>query len=124
MANAKKIKLYLSSLILFISLVSFSGFTGVSTQVQKPQTELLSNTTSIWASAKQNVQLYTTSSKVSFTQHHVFSFKCFLNQQLLNYDVTFKSQKKITLHFLKYQFLEQNLIAQINTSTYQNDFIK
>lgn len=110
--------------MLLISLVSFSRFTGVSTQIQKPQTELLTNTNSIWTSAKQNNHLHTASSKVSFNQHTVFSFKFFLNKQLLDFDVTLKSQKETTLQFLKYQVLEQNLIVQINTSNYQNNFIK
>ena len=110
--------------MLLISLVSFSGFIGVSTQIQKPQTELVISTNSIWTSAKQNNHLHTTSSKVSFNQHTVFSFKFFLNKQLLEINVTLKSQKETTLQFLKYQFLEQNLIAQINTSKYQNSFIK
>ena len=120
----KRIQLFFSSLMLLISLVSFSGFIGVSTQIQKPQTELVISTNSIWTSAKQNNHLHTTSSKVSFNQHTVFSFKFFLNKQLLDINVTLKSQKETTLQFLKYQFLEQNLIAQINTSKYQNNFIK
>jgi len=124
MLNTKKIQLFFSSLMLLVSLVSFSGFTGISTEIQKPQTELFTSTNSIWASANQNSHLHRTSSKVSFNQHTVFSFKFFLNKQLLDFDVILKSQKETTLQFLEYQILEQNLIAQINTSKYQNSFIK
>lgn len=124
MLNTKRIQFFFSSLILIISLVSFSGFTGVSTQIQKPQTELLTSTNSIWTSAKENNYLSTTPLKVSLNQYTVFSFKLFLNRQLLDFNITLKSQKKATIQFLKYQLLEQNLIAQINTSDYQNSFIK
>ena len=124
MLNTKRIQLFFSSLMLLISLVSFSGFTDVSTQIQKRQTELLTSTNSKWTSAKQDNYLYKTSSKVSFNQYTVFSFKLFLNRQLLDFDVRLKSQKETTLQFLKYQVLEQNLIAQINTNNYQNNFIK
>ena len=123
MLNIKRIQHFFSSLMLLVSLVSFSGFTGT-TQIQKPQTELLTSTNSIWTSANQNDYLYTTSSKFSFNQHTIFNFKLFLTRQLLDIEVTLKSQKETTLQFLEYQFLERNLIAQINTSKYQNNFIK
>ncbi len=124
MLNTKRIQLFFSSLILLISLASFSGFTGVSTQTQKPQTELLTSTNSIWTYVKQNNYLNTTPLKVNFNQYTVFSFKFFLNRQLLDFNITLKAQKETTLQFLQHRLLEQNLIAQINTSNYKNSFIK
>lgn len=123
MLKRKQILHFLSSFILLISLVSFSGFTAASTQTQKHQTEIIARTNSVRPYSKQFFFTHTVQQKVRFNQFTVFNFKLFLNKQLLNFNITLKSQKKITLEFFKHPFLKQNLIAQINSSNYKNNFI-
>ena len=113
-----KIQLFFSSLVLLVSLVSFSGFTYVPNQ--KPQTELVTEAKIADKTSFSNYNYKAYShQKVVHNQFTVFNFNCLLNKQLFDVSITVKSQKEKTLQFLEYQFLEQNLIAKNKTSEYQ-----
>ncbi|WP_396603157.1 hypothetical protein [Algibacter sp. R77976] len=105
--------------MLLLSLISFSGYTVTSIPLQKTQTELVTSINSIWASAKENNYLKTTPLKVSLNHFTVFNFKFFLNNQLLDFNTSLKSQKNSTIKFLKHLFLKQNLIAKTTTFKYK-----
>ena len=125
MLNIKKIQLFISSLLLLISLVSLSEFTYVPTQNKKHQTELVTtskieNKTSI---SKYNYKVYC-NKKVLHNSFTNYNFKCLLNKKLLNVLITLKSQKEKTLQFIRYKLIEQKLIAQINTNDYKKQLHK
>lgn len=123
MLKTKRIKTFFSSIILLFALVSFSGFTSTTTPLKKPQTELVTKTNSVWNSSEQHNYSTSKPLKVSFNQYTVFSFSYFLNKQLLDFNITFKSQNKKTLEFMYFNsILEQNLIAQTQASKFP--FIK
>lgn len=124
MLNTKRISLFFSSLLLIISLVSVSGFAPVLSNYETPKTELVNSISTIEnASVAQYKSPTKTHQTVIYNQFMVFNFKCLLNIHYFDISLTFKSQKEATLKFLEYQLLEQNLIAQINTSNYKNSFI-
>ena len=125
MFSFRKILNIASCIILLLSLVSASGLTGISTNFERQKTELVSSKPSV---KNTSVALYKTSARVYqtviYNHYTIFNFKCLLNKQLFDFSLTLKSQKETTLQFLKHKLLEQNLIAQINTSNYKNSFIK
>ena len=125
MLNAKKIKTVLSGVLLVLSLITFSGFTGVSAPLEIPKTELVTKTNSDNLSVHYSKYLKTIPVKVHFNQYTVFSFKYFLIKHHFDFNITLKSQKNEVLEFTNYNsVLEQNLIAKTNTETPDYIFIK
>ena len=126
MLSLKRIQDIVSYLALLISLVSFSGFTSMSSNYEKPQTELfVSEYKSSHSTAKQYKPLTKRSQKVSFNQYLVFSFKSLLNIHAFDFTVTLKSQKETILQFENYNnLLEQNLIAQTHTRHSKSVFME
>ncbi|GAA3616176.1 hypothetical protein Q4Q39_01365 [Flavivirga amylovorans] len=126
MLSFKRIQNTCSFLALLITLVSFSGFTSVSSNYEKPHTELLvSKNKNSLSTDKQYKILSERSQKIVFNQYIVFSFKSLLNIHILDFDITFKSQEEAILRFENYNnLLEQNLIAQTNTIKSKNAFIE
>lgn len=118
--NAYKIsKQFIAFLVLVITLATASGFTGVSTNLKKPKTELLcsknTHTKNVY-----NYQVSPISYKhLAFNNFIVFNFKCLLNSHIFDISNTLQSQKKATIKLLKQNLLEQNLIAQLNTRSYK-----
>ncbi|MFV9550136.1 hypothetical protein [Algibacter sp. PT7-4] len=119
MLNTNKIKLYLSSLILLITLSSFSGHVNAPTGIEKPQTEILASNNSIYNTVTKNYYLTKLPLKVSLKYFIKFNFKALLNNKLSNVSNALKSQKVILLQFLNHLVLEQNLMVQIKTVCYQ-----
>ncbi|GAA3637400.1 hypothetical protein [Flavivirga jejuensis] len=115
-----------SFLVLLITLVSFSGFTNVSYNHEKPQTELFVNKNkSRHSTVKQYKPLAKQAQKVTNNQYIVFSFKSLLNSHAFDFNISFKSQKEIILQFEDYNnLLEQNLIAQTQTIDSKSIFIE
>lgn len=127
MLSLKRIPNIFSSLVLLITLVSFSGFTGISSSnYEKPQTELfVSKHKSSHSTVKQYKALTKRSQKVVFNQFLVFSFKSLLNSHAFDFTVTLKSQKETILQFENYNnLLEQNLIAHTHTCHSKSVFLK
>lgn len=125
MLKTKRIQTFLSSLFLVLTLVAFSGFTGTSTNYQKPQTELVTNSNSVWSSVKKNNNLNSSQLKVSFNQYAIFSFNWFLKTKNFDFNITFKSQKETVLQFTNFNsILKQNLIAKIHTNSTYTNFIE
>ncbi|AUP80398.1 hypothetical protein [Flavivirga eckloniae] len=126
MSYLKRIPNIFSCLVLLISLVSFSGFTGISSNYEKPQTELV---VSKHNRNESNTKTYKTSSKrvhkVVFNEYIVFSFKSLLNIHTFNFTITLKSQKKNILEFEDYDtLLKQNLIARAHSTNSKSTFLE
>ncbi|MDD7886475.1 hypothetical protein [Flavivirga sp. 57AJ16] len=126
MLSLKRIQNILSCLTLLITLVSFSGFTSVSSNYEKPQTELLvSKYKSNHSTDKQYKPFTKNFQKVICNQYLVFSFKSLLNIHTFNFSITLKSQKETILQFENYNnLLKQNLIAQTHTIKSKSVFIE
>ncbi|TGV02092.1 hypothetical protein [Flavivirga rizhaonensis] len=125
MLSFKSIQNIFNCLALLITLVSFSGFTSVSFNYEKPQTELLvSKYKNNNSSVKQYKPFTKKAQKVVLNQYIVFSFKSLLNIHAFDFNITLKSQKKTILQFENYNnLLEQNLIAQTHTIKSKGVFI-
>ncbi len=126
MLSISRIQNIFSYLALLITLVSFSGFTSVSSNYERPQTELLvSKYRSDDSTVKEYQPLTKRSQKVAFNQYIVFSFKSLLNMHAFDFNLTFKSQKEAILLFENCNnLLEQNLIAQTFTIKSKSLFIE
>ena len=112
-------------LFLFLSLISVSGFTAISSNYESTKTELLYSKPSVktasFAQYNYSTKIY---QSLIYNQYIVFYFKCLFNIHNLDFTTTLKSQNKTKLELIQNPLLEQNLIAQINTSIHQHDFIK
>lgn len=116
---------WLTSIALLAVIVSFSGFTDYQSYPQKPQTEIVVSNTSINPVTSKSFNFLKQSTQnISYNQYTTFCFKWLLYSEQYNLNITFKSQKEMALQFNKHLFLKQNLIAQIHTSDYSNNFIK
>ena len=126
MLSLKRIQNIFSYLVLLITLASFSGFTSISSNYEKPQTELLvSKYRSSQSAVKQYNPFAKKFKKVVYNQYIVFSFKSLLNIHAFNFNITLKSQKETILQFENYNnLLEQNLIAQTHTRHSKSVFIE
>ncbi len=126
MLSISRIQNIFSYLVLLITLVSFSVPTSVSSNYERPQTELLvSKYRSDDSTVKEYQPLTKRSQKVAFNQYIVFSFKSLLNMHAFDFNLTFKSQKEAILLFENCNnLLEQNLIAQTFTIKSKSLFIE
>ncbi|NMH87828.1 hypothetical protein [Flavivirga algicola] len=126
MLPIRRIQNIFSYLALLITLVSFSVPTSVSSNYDKPQTELLvSKYRSDDSTVKEYLPLAKRPQKVVFNQYLIFSFKSLLNNHIFDFNLTFKSQKEAILQFENYNnLLEQNLIAQTYTIKSKSIFIE
>ena len=126
MWSLKRIQNIFSCLALLISLASFSGFTSISFNYEKPQTELfVSKYKNNHSTDKQCKSFARNFQKVICNQYIVFNFKSLLNIRALNFNITLKSQKETILQFENYNnLLEQNLIAQTHTIKSKSVFIE
>ncbi|MDO5977971.1 hypothetical protein [Flavivirga spongiicola] len=129
MLSLKRIQNIFSYLVLLITLVSFSGFTSISSNYEKPQIELpVSKYRSSQSTVKQHnpfTKKFKKFKKVAYNQYLVFSFKSLLNIHTFNFNITLKSQKETILQFENYNnLLEQNLIAQTHTRNSKSVFIE
>ena len=124
--NLRRLHKWFTYIALLAVVLSFSGFTSIITNYQKPQTELVHNTNSIYDSlVKQYKSLHSVLTKVSSNPYTFFSSKNLLNKQHLNFSVKIKSQKEKFLEFTNYNdILEQNLIAKSQAQNSNHIYIK
>lgn len=122
----KRIQKIASCFALLITLISFSGFTSNSSHYEKPLTELVFNHSknNNKLKVKQHKLFSKTSKRILVNQFTIFNFKSLLNIQNFDFNLTLKSQKKITLRFLNHYILEQNLIAKTHTANSYSHFIE
>ena len=124
MLTFRKLLNIVSCLLLLLLLVSASDYTGISTNYESLKTELAISKPSYEnasvAQYKPSIKSYQSQKLNLYT---VFNFKCLLNIHYFNFSITQKSQNEARLQFSKHPVLKQNLIAQINISKYQNNFI-
>lgn len=122
----KRIQKIASCFALLIILISFSGFTSNSSHYEKPLTELVFNHSknNNKLKVKQHKLFSKTSKRILVNQFTIFNFKSLLNIQNFDFNLTLKSQKKITLRFLNHYILEQNLIAKTHTANSYSHFIE
>lgn len=107
-----------------LSLASVSGFTSISINLEKPKTELVSSQRRNVSDVTKYKNIPSNHLTITHSNFTHFNFKLLLNTHKINTLNTLKSQKRATIQFLKPQFLEQNLIAKINTGNYKVYFIK
>ena len=120
MLSFRKTLNFITSFVFLLSLISVSGFTSVSTNIETPKTEivervLIEESTSN-AHYKTSTKTYKTETLNPFA---TFNFKCILNIHSFYFTLTLKSQKELTRQFLNNLHLEQNLIAQIKASKHK-----
>lgn len=118
-----KIKHITAFILLMLTLVSVSGFTSVSTHYEKQKIELVSTKKSNKSSVAQYQVITHTSQIVGYSYFTIFNFSNLLKKHQFDISIALKAQKNVKILFLDYQFLKQNLIAQINSSNYKNNFI-
>lgn len=114
MMNVKCIQKLSASVVLLITLISFSGFSNANENIQVTQTELFTSRHSSDYSKIKTYHIFNNNSKnISYNQYTVFNFKSFLNTFNIDFSVCFKTQKETTLQFIHLNnSLKQNLIAQ------------
>lgn len=121
----KHIKSTITSLLLLITLLSFSGFIGAPSHHVNPQIELFCNAQKKHETkTKHYTYLTTHSQKVLINQYTVFNFKRLLNTQLIDYSLSFKSQEEITLEFLDLKHIEQHYIVKTHSKGLQYQIIE
>ncbi len=121
----KRLHKWLASIALLAVIVSFSGFTNYPSSYHKTQIELVVNSTSNnQTTSKSFTFLKRSPQSFTFNQYTRFCFKWLLSTHQYNFSIILKSQKETVLQFNKKMLLEQNLIAQIFSSDYQNNFVK
>lgn len=123
MALKTKIKHITAFILLMLTLVSVSGFTSVSTHYEKQKIELVSTKKANKSSVAQYQAITHTSQIVGYSYFTIFNFSNLLKKHQFDISIALKAQKNVKILFLDYQFLKQNLIAQINSSNYKNNFI-
>lgn len=120
MLTFRKMLNFIASFVFLLSLISASGFTSVSTNLEIPKTELIERLSIVKnASIAQFKYSNKTNENAIFNPFIAFNFKCILHIHSFDFNSTLKSQKEITRHFLNDLLLEQNLIAQIKTSKHK-----
>lgn len=112
--NVKCIQKLSASVVLLITLISFSGFSSANVNIQVTQTELFTSRHSVDYSKIKTYRVFNNNSKnISYNQYTVFNFKSLLNTFNIDFSVYFKTQKETTLQFIDLNnSLKQNLIAQ------------
>ena len=114
---------YLSSLLLLISLISLSGYAGVSTNFEKQKTELVSHGTFNNSTVAKYLIAKYPQQKIINNYFTLFNFGSLLKKHHNNYSIALKSQKEIKIKFFNFQFIMQKLNAKINSTKYKNNFI-
>ncbi len=117
----KTVHKWFMSVVLMITLISFSGVSSTVTNFSTVQIELVSNRYNVdnakvlYGDAKFNSR-----QNIIYNQYTDFTFGSLLKGHNFNFSVTFKSQKETILQFNEFHnTLQQNLIAQIHSSNFK-----
>ncbi len=124
--NVKGIQKLLSSVVLLVTLISFSGFSNANKSIQITKTELVIGNRSLdYSRAKTFNFLNNNLKKITHNQYIFFNFKSLLNTVNFNFSICFKTQKKVILQFIGLNsLLQQNLIAKTHLKDTSHILIK